>query len=396
MLIGVQVALTVLLLAGTGSAIRVLADLYQTRLGYDPLHVLAATIDLADGRHPEWQGRAAFYDRVRANIEALPGIQNVTLMVYGGLPPRFGFRTRIEVPGQQTGGASPIVHRIDSQFFSTLRIPIERGRMWTSEENARAAHVAVISQTMADRLWADHDAVGQNIRLPEFAESTSQFVVAAPGATGWFEIVGVVGDVPTAGLRAALEPVVYVPHMMMLGDSLTVLLRAEQDPATLTRSIRDAVHAADPNQPVNRIRSAEDVLAQAGWARERFVTFLLLGFGAFALMLAAVGLYSVVSYAVSRRTKEFGIRIALGARRLHIVRLSLDPTVLPIGVGLATGLMLSIVSSRVVSRWSIGTANDPLILAAVSLVLLATAAAATLVAAGRVATMAPNQSLRID
>jgi ABC-type antimicrobial peptide transport system permease subunit len=142
--------------------------------------------------------------------------------------------------------------------------------------------------------------------------------------------------------------------------------------------------------------AVDDVLADTGWARERFVTLLLLGFGVFALGLAAVGLYSVVSYSVSRRVREFGIRTALGATSAHVVRLALGPTIAPVVIGLAAGLVLSVASNAIVARWSIGNLSDPIVLATISLVLLTVATAAALLPARRAASIQPAIALRTE
>ena len=182
----------------------------------------------------------------------------------------------------------------------------------------------------------------------------------------------------------------------MLSDALNVILRTSHDPLSMTRSIREAVRIVDPNQPVNAIRTAESALADAGWARERFVTLLLLGFAAFALMLAGVGLYSVVSYAVSCRSKEFAIRMALGAGRGRIVTAALQPAVLAIVAGLFAGLALSAALNTVVAQWSIGNLNDPVVLVAVSLVLCVVTMMSAAIPANRAASIQPADALRID
>jgi ABC-type antimicrobial peptide transport system permease subunit len=156
------------------------------------------------------------------------------------------------------------------------------------------------------------------------------------------------------------------------------------------------VRTLDPNQPISRLRTAEDELAAAGWARERFVTLLLLGFAAGALLLAVVGLYSVVSYSVSCRFKEFSIRMALGASRGRIVNAAVQPAVLAIVAGLLAGLISSVGLNKVVAQWSIGNLNDPVVLVAVSLVLFVAAMMSAAIPANRAASIQPVDALRTD
>ena len=160
--------------------------------------------------------------------------------------------------------------------------------------------------------------------MPEYIKSTSYWRLPAPGSDGWFENRCCRRHTQCRSPRAACASI-FVPYTLMLSNTQYLILRTSRDPLSMTRSIRAAVQTVDPDQPVNAIRTAESALADAGWARERFVTLLLLGFAAFALMLAAVGLYSVVSYSVSCRSKEFGIRMALGAGRRRIVNAAVQP-----------------------------------------------------------------------
>ena len=203
------------------------------------------------------------------------------------------------------------------------------------------------------------------------------------------------GDTPNVGLHEPPAPSIYVPYTLMLSDSLNVILRTSPNPLAMNRSIREAVRAVDPNQPVS-VYTAEGALARAGWARERFVTLLFLGFAMFALMLAVVGLYSVVSYSVTCRFKEFGIRMALGAGRGRVVNAAVRPAVLAIVAGLFAGLLLSVGLNKVVDHWSMGNLNDPAVLVAVSLVLFAAAMMAAAIPASRAASIQPVDALRAD
>jgi predicted permease len=397
LLLAAQIALTVLLLAGTGAAVRVLIGLYRTSLGYDPHNVIIASINLPENSHTEWADRATFYERLRNRIADVPQVESVALATYSGLPPRSGERSLVEVPGRSmAGGEAPILQRISAHYFATMKIPLIRGRVWSDSESAGTPHVAVVNHTMARELWPDESAIGRRVRIPEYIKSPTYFRLAAPGSDGWFEIIGVVGDTPNVGLHEPPAPSIYVPYTLMLSDSLNVILRTSHDPLSMTRSIREAVRTIDPDQPVNVVRTAEDVLANAGWARERFVTSLLLGFAVFALMLAVVGLYSVVSYSVSCRFKEFGIRMALGAGRGRIVNAAVQPAVLAIVAGLFAGLALSVGLNKVVAQWSIGNLNDPVVLVAVSLVLFVVTMMSAAIPANRAASIQPADALRID
>jgi predicted permease len=397
LLLAAQIALTVLLLAGTGAAVRGLIGLYRTSLGYDPHNVIIASINLPENRYTKWADRAAFYERLRNRMADVPQVESVALATASGIPPQSGQRSVVDVPGRDmTGDETPIYQRISGHYFATMKIPLIRGRVWSDSESAGTPHVAVVNQTMARELWPDESPIGRRVRMPGYIRSTTYFILPSPGSDGWFEIIGVVGDTPNVGLHEPPAPSIYVPYTLMLTDAVNVILRTTRDPLSMTRSIREAVRTVDPNQPVDGVRTAEDALATAGWARERFVALLLLGFAVFALLLAVVGLYSVVSYSVMCRFKEFGIRMALGAGRGRIVNAAVQPAVLAIVAGLLAGLALSVGLNKVVARWSIGNLNDPIVLVAVSLVLCVVTMMSAAMPANRAASIQPADALRID
>jgi predicted permease len=397
LLLAGQVALTVLLLAGTGAAVRGLIGLYRTSLGYDPHNVIVAVINLPENGYREWASRATFYERLRARMADVPQVEAVALALVSGVPPRSSQRAVVEVPGRATtADDAPILQRISGHYFATMKIPLVHGRVWSDAEGAGTPHVAVVNQAMARARWPGESPIGRRVRIPDFIKPPNAFWRAAPGSDGWFEIIGVVGDTPNVGLHDAPAPSIYVPYTLMVGDSVNVILRTSRDPLSMTRSLREAVRTLDPNQPISRLRTAEDELAAAGWARERFVTLLLLGFAACALMLAVVGLYSVVSYSVSCRFKEFSIRMALGAGRRRIVKAAVQPAVLAIVAGLCAGLALCVGLNTVVAQWSIGNLNDPVVLVAVSLVLCVATMMAAAIPANRAASIQPTDALRTD
>jgi hypothetical protein len=327
----------------------------------------------------------------------VPQVESVALATASGIPPESGQRSVVDVPGRDmTGAEAPILQRISGNYSATMKIPLIQGRVWSDSESGGTPHVAVVNQTMARALWPDESAIGRRVLMPEYIRSGAYFRLAAPGSDGWFEIIGVVGDTPNVGLHEPPAPSIYVPYTLMLTDTVNVMLRTSHDPLSMTRSIREAVRTVDPYQPVNVVRTAEDALASAGLARERFVTSLLLGFAVFALMLAVVGLYSVVSYSVSCRFKEFGIRLALGASRGRIVHAAVQPAVLAIVAGLCAGLALSVALNKVVAQWSIGNLNDPVVLVAVSLVLFVVTMMSAAIPANRAASIQPAEALRTD
>jgi predicted permease len=396
-LIVVQVAMTVLLLAGSGAGVRRLLALYDSTLGYDPSNVLLVNAFLPEGSHEDWSERAEFIERLRSQISATPRVESVGLNVYGGVPPRIGGRTVIDIPGQTIpANLVPLMSQISVEYLSVLKIPLVVGRLWSSDERRRADGVAVINQTMARAFWPDASPIGQRFQVRDLTKSTSQFVLAAPGANGSVEVIGVVGDTPNAGLSERPVPAFYVPYTIMLGDIVTFMIRTNGDPLSLARSVREQVRTVDPAQAVTQITTAERVLADAGWARERFVVILLVGFGGFALALAAVGLFSVVSFAVSARVREFGIRLALGARRTAVVRLALGSTLISAGGGLAAGIVLSVAANTALARWSIGNLADPFVLTAVGSAILMTTVLAVVVPAVRAISIEPAGALRIE
>ena len=397
-LVAGQVALTILLLAAAGSAIHSFLAAYRARLGYDPSHVLTLGLSLPDGSYTTYEKRTAFYDAIHKRVAGLRGVKSAAVALFP-IPPEAPVRQAIEVMRGVTEKAQAVdLQETTGEYFATLGIPLLSGRIWSDAENKRAAHLVVINEEMAHRFWPNGDgsqAVGQRIRFPGFTAFTT-WIVAAKGSNDWLEVIGVVGNTPNRGLRESPAPEAFVPYTLLMGDSLSLVIRAESTPLGMAHALREQIHAVDAGQPVGKIETAEDLLRAAGWAREQFVASLFLVFAIIAVTLAATGLYSVVSYATTLRSREFGIRIALGAQKRHVIRLVLGGAVRTVGWGVAAGLALSMACNGVISHWVSASVYDPLMLGLVSLLLFAATGLAAFVPARRAASCDPIQVLRAE
>ena len=214
----------------------------------------------------------------------------------------------------------------------------------------------------------------------------------------WLQIVGIVGDARDDGLRKPVKPGIYVPYTVQLRMFTQILVRTHGEPLAVLRGVRAQVHAVNPDQQVmGRVRSLEQwITGQQEWAQERLVAVLFSAFAGLALALSALGLYSVVSYIVAQRTNEFGIRLALGAGRQHVLRLVFASTAFSVGGGLIVGTVLSLMMRSVLAKWAEGATLDIAVLAGVVLVLLAAASAASWLPARRASSIDPAEALRYE
>jgi predicted permease len=390
-LVAAQVTIAVVLLAGTGAAFRALVDLYRAPAGYDPARVTVAQIYLPISSYTTWPGRVAVYERVRAEVSRTASVEGSSIsLIPTGPPPRTGVSTRIEADGLRATDREVLAHSVSSDYFSTLKMPLARGHMWTASDDARAEAVTVINETMARQLWPNQDPIGKRVRDRSFIDRRPQWILNAPGRDGWFEVIGVVRDAPNRGLREPIAPAMYYPYSAALSDTAVLIVRTKGNPAAVERDLRMAVSRADGNLPIIRFITPDTFM---GWQQGEFVTSVLLGFAGVAVILAAFGLFSVASYAIAHRTREFSIRMALGATRAVVLRAALQSTAIAVACGLGIGLMMSLVLNSVLVRWSIPNMDDPIVLAAVVGMLLVTSVAAALVPARRATAIEPAIAL---
>jgi predicted permease len=395
LLVACQVSLTILLLAGAGSAMRSLVNVYHTKLGYDPHHVLTVNLAVPDGNYTSYETRARFYRAIHQRVAALTDVRSTAVALFP-IPPVEDIRQTLEIMGRTPEkGQTVDVQETTGEYFSTLRIPLLKGRVWSEIENNGAAHVAVINEEMARRFWPGRDAIGGRIRLPEFKAFTA-WIVAAKDSSGWLEIIGVVGNTPNRGLREPVAPMAYVPYTLVMGDSMQLVIRTASASMSMVRAVREQIHAVDAGQPVAKTQTAEDLLRAEGWSREQFVASLFLVFSMLALALAGTGLYSVVAYATALRTQEFGIRMALGAQRVHVMSLVLSTAAKPVNIGILVGGALCMACNRFIAHWVSATVYDPMMLSFVGGSLLVATGLAAFVPARRAASCDPVQALRTE
>ena len=337
--------------------------------------------------------RYANSDRVRAfsrelldRIEHLPGVRAVGSVNY--LPmSRFGAADRFEIEGrlertdEQTFSWVSVV---GGRYFEVMGIPLLRGRLPGDADTDGAQPVVIIDQELANRYWPDEDPIGARISWGRGEEKKSG------------EIIGVVGPVRWGGLASSAQPTTYFWFPQDPGRQLTIVAHTVPDPVGMANVIAAEVGAIDPNQPVAEIRSMRDLIA-ADLAERRFAMLLLASFAAAALLLAAIGLYGVMAFGVSQRTREIGIRVALGAEPGRVVRLVLQRGMLLTGIGLAIGTAAALALGRVMTGLVYGIApNDPLTLLSVVCVLSAVAMLATYIPARRAASVDPIVALRAE
>lgn len=395
-LVASQVALTVILLASAGAAGRGFLRLLNTNLGYDPRNVMSVPIPVHETAHHTWSDRSRYFENLRAKIATIPQVE-VAGISTNATPPSNGNTTKAEIMGSTAKEAPEIrLNFVSPEYFTVLRIPLLHGRMMDHTETMRGAPLAVVNETMARLYWPNGDAIGKAIRIPGLKDSPP-YNPAVPASDGWLRIVGVVADARDDGLRKPIIPAAYIPYTVQMRMFTQILVRASVPPLTLLKAVRQKLIEVDPDQQAMKTRDLNEwITTQQEYAQQRLVAALFGIFAVLALALAAVGLYSVVSYAVANRTSEFGVRMALGARRSDVMAIVLRDTAGTVAAGIAIGLIASALLDGLAAAWVTESSRDPIVIAGVASLLIAVSAMASLIPARRAASVDPMVALRYE
>ncbi|HEV2834693.1 MAG TPA: ABC transporter permease [Pyrinomonadaceae bacterium] len=389
LLVTAEVAVSLLLLIGAGLLINSFVRLRSIDPGFRPENLLTMKVELPEPKYEAKERRTAFYTGLIQRVRSLAGVRSAAITT--NLPLyRQGNSTSISVEGQPEpppGQELIIVTRIISpDYFDTMTIPLTAGRRFTEQDTDTTPNVVVISESMARRVWPGEDPIGKRIAVGRIRSDAD-----------WVQVIGIVKDVRQFELTADPKPQMYLtyPQFQFFAPE-DLVVKTDVDPASMAATVRKAVWDVDKDQPVSNVRTMEEILAES-IARQRFSMLLLGVFAAVALLLAAVGIYGVMSYSVAQRTHEIGIRMALGAQTGAVLKLAVGYGLKLVLAGVLIGLVAAFVLTRLMSSLLFGvTATDPATFALISFLLICVAAVASYVPARRATKVNPIIALRYE
>jgi predicted permease len=397
-LIVVETALCVVLLVGAAPLIQSFARLLEVNPGFDPRHVLTFETTLPEAKYGTPAKFSAFVHGSLLNLQALPGVESAATVTC--LPTQFGPDLTFTIegrtgPGSDQDPGDSQYRVISPDYFRAMHIPLLTGRYFTEGDSEHSQPVVIINQTMARQFWPKSDPVGQ------------QFVIGKPMGPDWTEpsrvIVGVVGDVRESSLSELAPPEMFVPYgqvpahveaLLVREISAHWVVRAKGSPLSVAAEAKQAVLQVDPDEPIAQVQSMDAVLS-ASLGHWRFNMTLLAAFAALALVLASVGIYGVLSYSVSRRVREIGIRMALGAGRREVMKLVVGEGMATALIGIAAGLAAAVALTRLLASMLYGVRpTDPMTFLASALLLAAVSLLASYIPARRATKVDPMAALR--
>ena len=385
-LVVAQIALCVVLLMGAGLFMRTFVNIQRVDVGFEPRDVLTMRLTLPRERYPG-DAAGAFFDNLVQRLGSLPHVRSVAAA--SQFPPMGVFDTQFsldQATGSATGIPSALITVATPSYFETLRVPLRSGRTFSAGDTLTSPLVAIVNQSFVDRYLPGKDPLGQRIAIG-----------SPQRPRPWTTIVGIVADYRNSGATSQVRPEIFTPvRQQTAWNQLYVLTRGDADAATFLPSVRETVRSLDPEQPIYSVQSLEDAMAQSSFA-QRIAAMLLSIFAVVALILAAVGIFGVLSYTVSARTQEIGVRIAVGAEPRHVRWLVVGQVLRLAAIGLVVGTAMLAAAGRAVEGLLFGiTPADPMTIAAVTCILAAVALFAAWVPALRASRVDPIAALRND
>ena len=380
-----EVALALVLLIGAGLMIKSFTRLQRIDPGFNPVNVMTMSVSLPSSKYREPHQQTGFYNQLIERVRSLPGVESAaasTSIPIGGSDYIYGFLIEGGTVSPQDA-PSANYYSITPDYFKAMGIPLKRGRNFTDADLANTTLVAIINETFAKRYFPDEDPIGKRIHITN-------------GPQAFREIVGIVGDVRHYSLDQESTAQMYEPYAQKPFTSMALAIRTTQDPTSLISAVRSQVLAVDRDQPVSNVKTLEQLVSES-IAQPRLSMLLLTIFAVVAMVLAAVGLYGVMSYSVTQRTNEIGIRMALGARRTDVLRLVVGQGMMLAVIGVGIGLAASFVLTRFLATllYTV-SATDPLTFAGLSLTLTGVTLLASFIPALKATKVDPMIALRYE
>jgi len=378
-----QLTLSVVLLVGAGLFIRALQNANKIDPGFRVDHALTVPVNLGLLRYTEAEGQS-FYGNLLARVEAQPGVERASLFRFSNLGFSFAqFQVFKEGGNESDEGTSVGFNVVGPNFFKTMETPLLRGRDITEADKKGAPGIVVLNETLAKMLWPNENALGKRLSFE--------------GPKGPFlEVVGVARDSKYRTLGEGALPYVYQPVLQSYDPKMTLVVRTKGEPQSVAAAVREQIRTLDAHLPVTEIKTLKDQVDLSLFP-SRVAAWTLGGFGILALLLAAIGIYGVVSYSVAQRTHEIGVRMALGAKETDVLRLVVGEGLFVVGVGLAVGLLLAFAATRAIAGFLYGIgATDPLTYVGVPLLLGFVALVASYIPARRATKVDPLVALRYE